>query len=337
MFRFYRNYVNWPVILNTGKTFYFPEFTRMFSSGSRKNIDTIMPRRAILYVPGNDRRKIDKIRTVDVDCAVLDCEDGVAMNMKSEARKLISEINDSVDFGRSEYAVRINSIDSGLAEEDLRSILSSKRLPDTIMIPKIEDQNHVVWINEKLKSYLKASGDKRLSLVFFIESAKSLLNLRDICEKAQNSLNCPLYQLDGLVFGSDDFCADIGAMRSTEGLELLTARQMFIIIAKCFKLQAIDMVHINYKDLDSLEKVSVTGARMGFTGKQVIHPNQVPIVQKAFSPSEEKIKWARDLIKQFEIHQKEGQGAFTFQGAMIDKPLLLQAQNIINIAKIINK
>lgn len=312
-------------------------FNRLFSSVSR-NRDTIQPRRAILYVPGNDRRKIDKIRSVDVDCAVLDCEDGVAINKKSEARHLISEIDDSYDFGRSEYAVRINSIDSGFAEEDLRTILSGKRLPDTLMFPKVEDVNHVEWIRSKLNSYLKvAQYPHKLSLVFFIESAKSFLNLKDICEKSVNSVNNESFQLEGLVFGSDDFCADIGATRSTEGMELLTARQMFIIIAKCFKLQAIDMVHINYKDLDSLSKVASEGAKMGFTGKQVIHPNQVPIVQKAFSPSNEKVKWAKDLIKEFEQHQKEGKGAFTFQGAMIDKPLLLQAENIIKLAETIFK
>lgn len=334
MYKFYSNCVSGCSRYAKGRTRFFSVIDRLFSSASRKR-DTIQPRRAILYVPGNDRRKIEKVRSVDVDCAVLDCEDGVAVNMKSEARLTISEINDTFDFGRSEYAVRINSIDSGLAEEDLRAILCGKRLPDTLMFPKVEDINHVSWINDKLTSYLKKSELKhKLSLVFFIESAKSLLNLKEICEK---SLNNEKMRLEGLVFGSDDFCADIGATRSTEGSELLTARQLFVIIAKCFKLQAIDMVHINYKDLESLSKVAQKGAQMGFTGKQVIHPSQVSIVQRAFSPTEEKIKWAKELIKQFETQQKEGKGAFTFQGAMIDKPLLLQAENIIKISEIIPK
>lgn len=333
----YRSSVSMPSTLIKGRTTFISLIGRLFSSASRNNKDNINPRRAILYVPGNDLRKIHKVRSVNVDCAVLDCEDGVAMSMKSEARNLISTIDENFDFGRSEYAVRINSIDSDLADEDLRSVLASKRLPDTIMIPKVEDVNHVVWIDEKIKSHLKSSShNRKLSLVIFIESAKSLLNLKKICETAVNLLNNQMCSIEGLVFGSDDFCADIGATRSTEGLELLTARQIFVIVAKCFRLQAIDMVHINYKDTDGLLKISTEGAKMGFTGKQVIHPNQVSIVQKAFSPSEEKIKWATDLIRQFELHQKEGKGAFTFQGAMIDKPLLLQAQNIIKIAKTIS-
>lgn len=335
MNRFYRNSV---VLLSRpykGRNLFVSLRHRLFSSANR---DVVKARRAILYVPGHDLRKIDKVRSVGVDSAVLDCEDGVAMNMKSEARNVISKIDESFKFGRSEYAVRINSIESGFAEEDLRAVLSSKRLPDAIMIPKVEEENHVMWINDKLKSFLNVPEEyHKLSLVLFVESAKSLLNLAKICENAIQLLNNEMFRLDGLVFGSDDFCADIGATRSTEGLELLTARQMFVIIAKCFRLQAIDMVHINYKDLDGLLKVSADSAKMGFTGKQVIHPSQVSIVQKAYSPSEEKIKWATDLIKQFELHQKEGKGAFTFQGAMIDRPLLLQAQNIINIAKIISE
>ena len=337
MYAFYRSSVNMVSTSLKGKRAFISMSSRMFSSTCRNNKDNIKPRRAILYVPGNDRRKIDKVRSVNVDCAVLDCEDGVALNMKSEARNLISTIDENFDFGQSEYVVRINSIDSGLAEEDLRSILSSKRLPDTIMIPKVQDTSHIEWIKEKIKFYLKNfPNNKKLSLVLFVESAKSLLNLQKICESAVNLLNNEILCIEGLVFGSDDFCADIGATRSTEGLELLTARQMFVIVAKCFRLQAIDMVHINYKDIDGLSKASIEGAKMGFTGKQVIHPSQVPIVQKAFSPSAEKVKWATDLIQQFELHQKEGKGAFTFQGAMIDKPLLLQAQNIIKIAKAIS-
>lgn len=319
-----------------GRMMFISLFSRLFSSAS-KNKDSIRPRRAILYVPGNDLRKINKVRSVDVDCAVLDCEDGVAINKKSEARHVISEIDEEYDFGRSEYAVRINAVESGLAEEDMRVILSGKRLPDTLMIPKVENIDQVSWIIDKLKTYLKPNENtQKLSLIFFTESARSLLHLQQICEKSVN-MKHEQFQLEGLVFGSDDFCADIGATRTTEGLELLTARQMFIMIAKCFRLQAIDMVHINYKDLDSLSKVANEGAKMGFTGKQVIHPNQIPIVQKAFSPSEDKIKWARELIKEFQLHQKEGKGAFTFQGAMIDKPLLLQAENIIKISETLSK
>ena len=87
-------------------------------------------------------------------------------------------------------------------------------------------------------------------------------------------------------------------------------------------------------DLSSLELQAAEGARMGFNGKQVIHPSQVPVVQKAFTPSDEQLKWAVDLIKAFEEHQASGKGAFSFRGHMIDKPLLLQAENIVRLSNL---
>lgn len=104
-----------------------------------------------------------------------------------------------------------------------------------------------------------------------------------------------------------------------------------VAVAKAFQLQAIDLVHIDYKDLDGLKRQSEEGAKMGFTGKQVIHPSQIPIVQKAFSPTQEKVAWATELIEQFREHEESGRGAFTFRGSMIDMPLVKQAQNIVNM------
>ncbi|XP_054723982.1 citramalyl-CoA lyase, mitochondrial-like [Uloborus diversus] len=307
-------------------------FNSAITTARDKYNDTTQPRRAIMYVPAHDMRKIEKIRTTNVDCAVLDCEDGVAFNKKAEARNNIKNISQSYDFGKSEYAVRINSIESKLAGEDISVIFSGERLPETLMVPKVETVDHINWLRNSLNisdKYLV----KPLNLMLFVESAKSLLNLRDICDASIELSKRSPVRFEGFVFGSDDFCADIGATRSTGAQELVTARQLIIIIAKAYKLQAIDMVHIHYKDLEGLERVSLEGANMGFTGKQVIHPNQVAIVQRAFSPSLEKIEWARELIKQFEQHQNEGKGAFTFRGSMIDKPLLLQAENIVNLSK----
>merc|ERR1711963_684444 len=111
---------------------------------------------------------------------------------------------------------------------------------------------------------------------------------------------------------------------------------MGIATTKAFRLQAIDLVDINFKDLDSLRVQCEEGARMGFNGKQVIHPAQIPVVQEAFAPSPEKISWATELIQAFEQHQQEGKGAFTFRGHMIDMPLLKQAQNIVDLSKAIS-
>ena len=111
------------------------------------------------------------------------------------------------------------------------------------------------------------------------------------------------------------------------------ARQSVVTHAAAFDLQSINMVYINFNNLEGLEKNSQQGANLGFTGKQVIHPKNIEIVQKVFAPSEEKIAWASELIEQFTIHQMSGKGAFTFRGQMIDMPLVKQANNIISLAQ----
>ena len=131
--------------------------------------------------------------------------------------------------------------------------------------------------------------------------------------------------------------ADIGAARTESAMELLYARQKIVAHAKAFGMQAIDLVHINFKDLQGLRDQSLEGANMGFTGKQVIHPTQVPVVHEAFSPSQSRINWATELIQEFRQHEISGKGAFTFRGAMIDMPLVKQAENILFVNGEINK
>ena len=133
-----------------------------------------------------------------------------------------------------------------------------------------------------------------------MESAISLVNLREIIEASvdlsTNTYRCR-FKLEGFVFGSDDYCADISATRTKDAFELIYARQKLVAYCKAFNLKAIDMVYIDLKDLEGLKAQSEQGYRMGFSGKQVIHPAQVDIVQEAFKPSKEKITWATGLVK----------------------------------------
>ncbi|WAR06873.1 CLYBL-like protein [Mya arenaria] len=262
------------------------------------------PRRAVLYVPGNDQRKLEKIPGLDVDCAVLDCEDGVAANRKVEARETIAGMLDRLKFGRTECVVRVNAVSSGLMEEDLRVMFQATNLPETVMVPKMNSVQELATVTHTIQTMLKDRDiPHKLSLVLFVESALGLLNLREVCQRATElSLRSSIFDVDGLVFGSDDYCADIG-------VKLVTT-------AKAFRLQAIDMVHIDYKDLDGLGKQSVRGADMGFTGKQVIHPGQIPVVQEAFSPSPDRVEWATSLIEAFQQHQASGQ--FSPAGSDLD-------------------
>ncbi|XP_064413714.1 citramalyl-CoA lyase, mitochondrial isoform X2 [Latimeria chalumnae] len=292
-----------------------------------------VPRRAILYVPGNDERKLRKLASLNVDCAVFDCEDGVAVNKKTEARMTIPKMLSELDLYCTEKCVRVNSVSSGLADLDLEVVLQSRILPPALMLPKVESADEIKWFAGRFLHHLKGRKlTEPINLITFVETAVGLLNLKAVCEETLYQGEQVGFRLDGVVFGSDDFCASIGATRTKEASELLYARQKVVVTAKAFGLQAIDLVYIDYKDEDGLRRQSREGALMGFTGKQVIHPNQIQVVQEAFSPTTEKVKWATELIAAFEEHQKLGKGAFTFHGSMIDMPLLKQAQNVVTLA-----
>jgi citrate lyase beta subunit len=117
-------------------------------------------------------------------------------------------------------------------------------------------------------------------------------------------------------------------------VELLYARQAVVVACAAFDLQPIDIVTIDYKDLEALKLESEFGARLGFSGKQVIHPNQVPVVQEAFTPSDEAVAYARRIVETFEASQKEGKGAYSLDGKMIDMPLLKNAQKVLGRARL---
>jgi citrate lyase beta subunit len=281
-------------------------------------------RRALLYMPGDDRRKIEKATTLGVDCICMDLEDGTAFNKKAEARAVIARAMRELDFGASERCIRINSIGSGFEKDDLAAALAT--IPDAIVVPKIETAEQVRWVSEQIESFELSN---RLSigsirLLVGVETARGVLNLKEIAEADR--------RLEAIIFGGEDYAASIGATRTREATELLYARQAVVAACAANDLQAIDIVYIDFKDLDGLRREAEQGAAFGFSGKQVIHPNQVPVVQEAFTPSAEAIAYARRVVETFEASQREGKGAYALDGKMIDMPLLKNAQKVLERA-----
>ena len=282
-------------------------------------------RRALLYVPGDDFHKIQKATSLDVDSVCLDLEDGVATNRKQEARTTIAKSLASLDFGRSERLVRVNPVHSDYLEHDLEKILPAQ--PDGIVLPKVTNGDQVRKVS-KIISTAEEQNDcspGSIILIAIVESARAMVNLASIA--------CVDERLQALIFGAEDFSADIGAKRSASGWEVFYARSAVITHAAAQQLQAIDMVNINFQDDEGLRVQSAQGSRMGYSGKQIIHPNQIEIVQEAFSPSEEEIQQSVQMIEDFNQHQDIGQGAFAVDGIMIDAPAVRAAESIIERAK----
>ncbi len=285
-------------------------------------------RRALLYMPGDNWKMITKALTLGVDSICMDMEDGAAINKKAEARATIARALQELDFGASEKLARINSIGSGWEEEDIRAVLPHH--PDGIVIPKIESVEQVEWADKIIESAELQYGWQvnSIRILIGVETAKGILNLKEIASHPR---------LDAIIFGGEDFAASIGATRTKDAVELLYARQAVIIACAANDIQPIDIVAIDYKDIEALRAEAEFGARLGFVGKQIIHPAQVEPVQTAFTPSDEAIAYARRIVETFEANQKEGKGAYSLDGKMIDMPLLKNAQKVLSRAKISTK
>jgi citrate lyase subunit beta-like protein len=286
------------------------------------------PRRALLYMPGDDWKKITKSLTLGVDCICMDMEDGTAFSRKAEARTTIAKALQELDFGVSEKLARLNSIGSGFEADDLEAVIHFH--PDGIVLPKCESREQVEWVSQRIEKAELEHGWPLSSvrMLVGVETALGLLNLREIASHPR---------LDGIIFGGEDFAASVGAVRTPEATELLYGRLATVTACAAYGLQAIDMVTIDFRNPEVVRAEADLGAKLGFSGKQIIHPAQVEPVQAAFTPSDEAIAYARRVVETFEAHQHEGRGAYELDGKMIDLPLFKNAQKVLDRARAAGK
>lgn len=281
-------------------------------------------RRALLYVPGSDLHKIEKAAALEVDCVVMDLEDGVAENRKTEARQIIVSALQQIDFGASERIVRVNGLNTGRTEQDLAEVLPFH--PDAILLPKVDAARQIQQLDEILLAAEKAHGWplQSIALIVIVESARGMLALDSICQQSEK-----ISRFQAVVFGAEDFTADMGATRTPEALELLYARSRLVLHCVAYGLQAIDLVTVNFRDEVVLEHESTQGAQMGYSGKQIIHPAQIAAVQQIFTPSSSEIEWAGQIIASAHEYGLAGKGAFALDGQMVDAPVVKRAELIL--------
>lgn len=283
-------------------------------------------RRALLYVPGQDQNKIDRAVTLDVDCVCLDLEDAVPMSLKERARRQVAESIKHYTSSRPEKIVRINYIGSGFETDDLEIILPAQ--PDAILVPKVEHQDQIRWISAKISTFESKKGMKNgsIPLLILIETPRGLLNLSQI-------LDCD-ERIKAIAIGAEDLATCIGATRTEAGWEVFHARSEILIHAAAYGLQAIDMVYVDIKNLGGLHKAAQQSAQMGFSGKQVIHPEQIKPVQDAFTPDKKTIQQALRILEEYHRQLSVGKSVFVLDGKMIEPPNITNAENIIERAKV---
>ncbi|KAL7272232.1 hypothetical protein RUND412_004960 [Rhizina undulata] len=286
-------------------------------------------RRALLYVPGSSKRMLEKSRALkNVDCVIYDLEDSVTKSQKATARESVRHILSQPRApGIREQAVRINSLCSKLAEADLEEVLKAPNI-DAIVIPKCEGPEDLDYVADWLHT-MKHPNRLNIKFLALIESARAIMDIQGICSGNP--------RLDGLIFAAEDFALDLSLTRTPSLTEFLFARQTIVAAARAYHCSsAIDLVCTEYKDVSedsTLARECINGAGMGFNGKQVIHPGQVELVQKMFSPRGERLKNAVRILIAERKAELEGRGSWGLDGKMVDKPVIEAARNIVEKAK----
>jgi len=278
-----------------------------------------------LYVPGNNPNMMADCMIYGADVILFDLEDSVPLQEKDAARYLVEYALRYLDFSNTEVAIRINGMDTPYWEEDIKKIIPEK--PDMIRLPKAETKEQIKRLDEEISKIEEKSGIKvgNTKIMVSIESAKGLKNAYDIATAS--------IRLQAIAIGGEDFTADLGVKKTREGNELLVARGVLVLAAKAAKVDVIDSVFSDVNDEEGFRMETEKAKAMGFTGKSVINPRQIPIVHDVFKPTEEEIQEAIKITQVIEEAKKKGSGVISLNGKMVDKPIVEKAERVLELAK----
>lgn len=277
--------------------------------------------RTVLFVPGNRQRMLQKARASGADAVVIDLEDAVPPKEKAAARKLTREAIRTAAGAAPPSWVRINNIHTGLARADLMAVVRPGLRG--VVHPKTERPQDLrdldVLLREAEVRNRVRPGD--VAVIPLIETPAAVVDLARI--------TTAIDRVVALSVGGEDYCTSLGVPRSDEALAY--ARGAIVTNAAALGLTAIDTPYPALGDDKGLTRESRLAAAMGFAGKYVIHPDQVALVSKAFSPSRDEIAWAERVVAAALKAEKSGRGAVALDGKMIDAPIVARARRILGI------
>jgi len=283
--------------------------------------------RSLLFVPGIRPTMMEKARGLPADVIVLDLEDSVPPAEKEMARALVREAIPSLIHPGRQLYIRINSLASGLARDDLRAVVMAGL--DGITIPKVGSPQEVVQVGEWLAELEEERGLGRgsIALIPWVESAAGLLQCREIAAASPRNV--------AVAFGVEDYSADMGLPRTKEGWEVFFARSYVAICARAAEVLALDAPYPDFRDAEGLMAEARLDRSLGYAGKFCIHPSQLEPVNQLFRPSPEEIEQARRIVAAFEEGLKQGYAAVQVEGRMIDTPIARRAQKLLELAEAI--
>jgi citrate lyase subunit beta/citryl-CoA lyase len=282
--------------------------------------------RSLLFVPANNWRLIESAKRIaGADAIILDMEDAVPIDDKETARWFVGDAIKELKGAGHFVVVRVNSISSGLIEEDLKAAV--QRGVDAVMLPKAESRDDVLMLESMLLKEERAKGLEPIGVIPLIESARGVLNADEIALGSGRIM--------ALAFGAADYLRDLGRSYFTlsrEEYELLFPRAQIVLAARNADVYAIDTPYLGLLiDLEGVAREARLALSLGFRGKMCIHPSHVKVINEVFTPSEKEVELAKKIVVAYEEAIKQGLGATSVDGRMIDRATYDQAKRLLTL------
>lgn len=280
-------------------------------------------RRTMMFVPGANAAMLRDAPLYGADSIMFDLEDAVSLKEKDSARVLVHSALKTFDYGNIEIVVRINALDAGGAEDIEAMVLAGV---DVIRLPKTETAQDIIDV-EAVITEVEQQNDIPVGttkMMAAIESAEGVLNAPAIAKSST--------RLIGIALGAEDYVTNMKTRRHPDGQELFFARSMILHAARAAGIAAIDTVYSDVDNTEGFEAEVRLIKQLGFDGKSVINPRQIPLVNTVYAPTEKEIQNAKEVIWGIREAEAKGSGVISVNGKMVDKPIVERAERVIALA-----
>lgn len=276
--------------------------------------------RSIMFVPSYVTKFLDNAVDLDADALIFDLEDSVPVLRKQEARENLKTYLDKGIY-RQQVIVRVNEIDSGLLEEDIK--YAGHKNTDAFVLSKVMDEKDIAAFEKILSKREKELGlkDGYFKIIPLIETTTAMIRAYEIARSSK--------RIVALSFGGEDYLRDLQGLHKEHGTSLLVPRSLIVMAARAAKVDVIDTPYLNVHDVIGFRKEADLSRELGFSGCFVLHPKQIKIANEAFYPSEEEIMESKRIIEVIEETEKMGKGVALLDGKLIGPPMEKRARSVL--------
>lgn len=281
------------------------------------------PRRSMLYIPGCNQHYLEKALTLNVDSVILDLGAPILLSAKETSRDNVVAALKKGGLGPREVVVRVNDLDSEWGYDDVNAIANLGA--DAILFSNIENHDDVM----KALKALNDAGNSDIPIMVMIESPLAVLHAEEIA-KSSDRIAC-------MIMATSDLISDLHARPTYERTAILTSLSLVVLAARAYGRAVIDGIHSDLKDMQAFEYACRIGRDMGFDGKSLVHPFQLPYANEAYTPKPAEVESAKEIITELSAANAAGRGTVLVNGKLVEHHHVIAAKRFLGLSDMINK